>query len=256
MRLAHVKMKIFRLSGPPDSAFNGNPVHGESAMPQTPHPFKLYADPRSGNCFNVWLLLNLLDLPFQWVSVDILNRETRTAEFLQMNPQGMVPTLQLNSGECLYESNAILCYLAQWSLYLLPQEPLQRTQVLQWLFFEQNNHEPNLAGAYFMTRYLGHASDEPDIVRRIKRGYGALKVMEQRLAKQAYLVGEMLTLADISLYPYTHTAPEAGFDLEKFPGIRTWLKRLETQPRWLTMAELTDSHGALLGWSQRVLHGV
>lgn len=225
-------------------------------MPQPAHPFKLYADPRSGNCFKVWLLLGLLDLPFQWVSVDILNRETQTAEFLRMNPQGLVPVLQLHSGEALYESNAILCYLAQGQPDLLPSALFSQAQVWQWLFFEQNNHEPNLAGAHFMTRYLGHAPDEPDIVRRIKRGYWALRVMEQRLTKHAYLVGKTLTVADIALYPYTHTAPDAGFDLGRFPGIRAWLQRLEAQPRWLTMATLADSHGSLLNWSKRVAHGV
>lgn len=225
-------------------------------MPQPTDPFKLYADPRSGNCFKVWLLLHLLDLPFQWISVDILNRETRTPEFLAMNPQGMVPVLQLHSGESLYESNAILCYLAQRSLYLLPHEPLSRTRVLQWLFFEQNNHEPNLAGAHFMTHYLGHAPDEPEIVNRVKRGYRALTVMEKRLATQDYLAGETLTIADIALYPYTHTAPAAGFDLKPFPGVRAWLARLEAQPRWLTMAALTASHGSLLNWSKRVAYGL
>ncbi len=225
-------------------------------MIQTETPFKLYADPRSGNCFKVWLLLGLLELPFQWVSVDILKRESHTAEFLRMNPQGMVPVLQLDSGTALAESNAILCYLAQRSLYLLPHEPLSQATVLQWLFFEQNNHEPYLAGVQFMTRYLGRSLDDPDIVERIKRGYRALAVMEQRLAKHAYLAGEMLTIADIALYAYTHTAPDAGFNLGRFPGVRAWLARLEAQPRWLTMAALAASHGSLLHWSQRVLHGV
>ncbi len=225
-------------------------------MPQPAHPFKLYADPRSGNCFKVWLMLGLLDLPFRWVSVDILGRETRTAEFLRMNPQGMVPVLQLSSGENLCESNAILCYLAQWNPALLPREPLSQARILQWLFFEQNSHEPNLAGAHFMTRYLGRAPDDPDIAGRIERGYRALAVMEQRLARRDYLAGETLTVADVSLYPYTQTAPDAGFDLGRFPGIRAWLARLEARPRWLTMAALAASHGSLLGWSKRVLHGV
>lgn len=225
-------------------------------MSRPAHPFTLYADPRSGNCFKVWLLLNLLDLPFQWVSVDVLNQETHTPEFLRMNPRGRVPVLRLNSGEYLYESNAILCYLAQGRPDWLPLEPLGQTRVLQWLFFEQNHHEPNLAGVHFMTRYLGYALDEPDIVRRIKGGYWALTVMEQHLARHVYLVSEMLTLADVSLYPYTYTAPEAGFDLARFPGVRAWLARLEAQPRWLTMAELAATHGSLLLWSKRVVHGV
>ena len=225
-------------------------------MIQTETPFKLYADPHSGNCFKVWLLLGLLDLPFQWVSVDILKRETQAAEFLRMNPQGMVPVLQLDSGEALSESNAILCYLAQRNLCLWPREPLSQAKVWQWLFFEQNSHEPYLAGVQFMTRYLGRSPDDPDIVERTQRGYRALSVMEQRLAKHDYLAGETLTIADISLYAYTHTAPDAGFDLGRFPGVRAWLARLEAQPRWLTMAALAASHGSLLQWSQRVLHGV
>lgn len=249
-------MKTSRLIAPLDSPFNGSPVHGEFAMSRPAHPFKLYADPRSGNCFKVWLMLGLLDLPFRWISVDILNRETRTAEFLSVNPQGKVPVLQLNSGENLCESNAILCYLAQWNLNWFPSEPLSQARVLQWLFFEQNNHEPNLAGAHFMTRYLGRRTDDPDIVSRVKRGYQALEVMEQRLTRHDYLAGETLTVADISLYSYTRTAPDAGFDLERFPGVRAWLARLEAQPRWLTTAALTASHGSLLGWSKRVLHGV
>ena len=173
-----------------------------------------------------------------------------------MNPQGMVPVLQLDSGAALAESNAILCYLAQRSLCLLPREPLSQAKVWQWLFFEQNSHEPYLAGVQFMTRYLGRSPDDPDIVERTQRGYRALSVMEQRLAKHDYLAGETLTIADISLYAYTHTAPDAGFDLGRFPGVRAWLARLEAQPRWLTMAALAASHGSLLQWSQRVLHGV
>ena len=258
MRGVHVNMKILRLSASVNRrsmvAHKGD--RGDPAMPQPAYPFKLYADPRSGNCFKVWLMLHRLEMPFQWISVDILNRETRTPEFLAMNPQGRVPVLQLDSGESLYESNAILCYLAHGSPDLLPHEPLQRARVLQWLFFEQNNHEPHLAGAHFMTHYLGRARDEPDIAERIKRGYQALAVMEQRLATQAYLAAEALTLADIALYPYTRTAPEAGFDLGRFPGVRAWLARLESQPRWLTLAALTASHGCLLNWSKRILHGL
>jgi glutathione S-transferase len=196
---------------------------------------KVYGDNRSGNCYKVKLMLHLLGLEYQWVAIDILKGESRTAEFLSKNPNGKIPVLELDDGSYLWESNAILNYLADGSCFL-PSEPRLRTQVLQWQFFEQYSHEPNIAVARFIQFYLGLPEERRKEYQDCQiLGYRALKVMEEQLQRTAYLVGEQLSIADISLYAYTHVASEGGFDLSSFPAIGRWLQQVTQQPGYVGM---------------------
>lgn len=196
---------------------------------------KVYGDYNSGNCYKIKLMLHLLGLEYEWLSVDILNGETETPAFLAKNPNGKVPVLELEDGTFLWESNAILNYLADGSEFL-PTEPRLRTQVLQWQFFEQYSHEPYVAVARFIQFYLGLPQERLEEYRKLqKRGYKALDVMEQQLARTPYLVGEHYSIADVTLYAYTHVAHQGGFDLAGYPSIQAWLQRVASHPRHVTM---------------------
>ena len=196
---------------------------------------KVYGDYNSGNCYKIKLMLHLLGLEYEWQSVDILNGETETPAFLAKNPNGKVPVLELEDGTCQWESNAILNYLADGSEFL-PTEPRLRTQVLQWQFFEQYSHEPYVAVARFIQFYLGLPQERLEEYRKLqKRGYKALDVMEQQLARTPYLVGEHYSIADVTLYAYTHVAHQGGFDLAGYPSIQAWLQRVASHPRHVTM---------------------
>jgi glutathione S-transferase len=196
---------------------------------------KVYGDYRSGNCYKVKLMLHLLGREYEWLPVDILKGETQTEAFLAKNPNGKIPVLELEDGTCLWESNAILNFLADGSAFI-PSEPRLRTQVLQWQFFEQYSHEPYVAVARFIQLYLGlpEARREEYEVCQV-RGRKALKVMEQQLQRTPYLVGEQYTIADIALYAYTHVAHEGGFDLSAYPAIQAWLARVASHPRHVGM---------------------
>ena len=196
---------------------------------------KVYGDYRSGNCYKVKLMLHLLGREYQWLPIDILKGETQTAEFLAKNPNGKIPVLELEDGTCLWESNAILNFLADGSEFI-PNEPRLRTQMLQWQFFEQYSHEPYVAVARFIQLYQGmpEARREEYEVCHV-RGHKAFRVMEQQLQRTPYLVGEQYTLADIALYAYTHVAHEGGFDLSGYPAINAWLERIASHPRHVTM---------------------
>lgn len=196
---------------------------------------KVYGDYRSGNCYKVKLMLHLLGREYQWLPIDLLKGETQTAEFLAKNPNGKVPVLELEDGTFLWESNAILNFLADGSEFI-PAEPRLRTQMLQWQFFEQYSHEPYVAVARFIQHYQGmpEARREEYEVCQV-RGHKAFRVMEQQLERTPYLVGEQFTLADIALYAYTHVAHEGGFDLSGYPAINAWLARVASQPRYVGM---------------------
>lgn len=197
--------------------------------------YTVYGDYQSGNCYKVKLMLSLLGIPFQWRAVDILKGETETPEFLAKNPNGKIPVLELEDGTCLWESNAILNFLADGTEFL-PTEPRLRTQVLQWQFFEQYSHEPYVAVARFIQLYLGLPQERLDEYKALqKRGHKALRVMEKQLLLTPYLVGERYSIADIALYAYTHVAHEGGFDLGEYPAIQAWLKRIESHPRHVGM---------------------
>ena len=196
---------------------------------------KVYGDYNSGNCYKIKLMLHLLGLEYQWHAVDILKGETETPQFLAKNPNGKVPVLELEDGTCLWESNAILNYLADGSEFL-PTEPRLRTQVLQWQFFEQYSHEPYIAVARFIQFYLGLPQARLEEYRALqKRGYMALDVMEQQLARTPYLVGEHYSIADVTLYAYTHVAHQGGFELGAYPSIQAWLQRVASHPHHVTM---------------------
>lgn len=190
----------------------------------------VYGMKASGNCYKVQLLLEQLDQPYQWVEVDSINGQTRTPEFLAKNANGRVPLLELADGRTLPESNAILCYLADGSRFL-PHDRWQRAQALQWMFFEQYSHEPYIAVARFIAKFL--PADHPrraELPRLRERGDQALAVMEQHLAKHEFFVNAGYGVADIALYAYTHDAAAGGFDLARFPAVSAWLRRVEAQP--------------------------
>lgn len=197
--------------------------------------YKVYGDYRSGNCYKIKLMLHLIDREYEWVPVDILRGESREESFLKKNPNGKIPVLELEDGTCLWESNAILNFLADGS-ELLPSDPRLRTQVLQWQFFEQYSHEPFIAVARFIKVYLGLPDDRLDeFAAKQLDGYRALDVMEQQLLRTPYLVGDHYSIADIALYAYTHVAEEGGFSLNGYPAICAWLQRVASHPRHVGM---------------------
>jgi glutathione S-transferase len=185
--------------------------------------FTVYGKSDSGNCYKVKLALEQLALPYRWVEVDSTRGETRSPEFLARNPNGKVPTLGLEDGSFLPESNAILYYLAEGT-GLLPADRLGRARVLQWMFFEQYSHEPAIAVARFIRCFLKKAED-PRLTELTKRGDAAIGVMERHLAANHYFVGDTLTIADLALFAYTHKAADGGFDLARYPAVSAWLAR-------------------------------
>jgi len=197
--------------------------------------YRLYDFSPSGNAYKVRLLLTQLEIPFDRVEVDILQGETRTPEFLSKNPNGRIPVLEIQPELFLFESNAILFYLSEGTQYF-PSERLERAQVMQWLFFEQYSHEPNIATSRFWISYLGKAEEYHGALQKKRElGYAALEVMEKHLSDRTFFVGERYTIADIGLFAYTHVAHEGGFDLRQFPAINTWLERVKVQPKYISM---------------------
>jgi glutathione S-transferase len=183
----------------------------------------------SGNGYKVRLLLRQLGIPFERVELDITQGETRTPAFLAKNPNGRIPTLELEDGTFLPESNAILWYLAEGTRFL-PEDRLKRAQVLSWMFFEQYSHEPNVATLRFWT-HQGWLGERAALVPgKRAAGAAALGVMEGHLAPRRYFVAERYTIADIALYAYTHVAEEGGFALAPYPAIRAWLARVAAEP--------------------------
>jgi glutathione S-transferase len=192
----------------------------------------------SGNGYKVRLLLTQLGIPFERIEYDVDKAETRTPEFLAMNPNGRIPVLEISPGRCLPESNAILCYLAE-DTHFLPADRLQRAHVMQWLFFEQYNHEPNVATVRFWITHKVEMTEFRKIALPVKRkdGIAALGVMEQHLTGREWFVGTAYSIADIALYAYTHVAPEGGFDLGPFPAIRAWMERVAAEPNHVLITD-------------------
>ncbi len=186
---------------------------------------KIYGDTSSGNCLKVKGVCVHLALPYSWIAVDTLRGETRTAEFLKLNGAGQVPTIELDDGRSLAQSNAIIRYLARGS-HLIPQDAFAQGRMDEWLFWEQYSHEPYIAVCRFQIFYLKKsASDlDPD---KVKRGYAALARMEHQLAITPFLVGDAVTLADISLLAYTRLAHEGGFHLDGYAALRRWIGETE-----------------------------
>jgi glutathione S-transferase len=198
---------------------------------------KVYGDINSGNCFKVKLLMALLDIEHQWIPVNVLEQETHSPSFMAMNPNAKMPVMEIEPGVHLWESNAILNYLADGTPFL-PTDRLIRARVLQWQFFEQYSHEPYVAVARYIARYLGMPeSRRQDYLSKQEGGHKALRVMESQLAKTRYLAGDSYTIADISLYAYTHVADEGGFDLSGYPAIGRWLAAIASHPKHVTMEQ-------------------
>ncbi|WP_338519539.1 glutathione S-transferase family protein [Alteromonas gracilis] len=196
---------------------------------------RIYGDKRSGNCYKLQLLLSLLGKTCEWIDVDILNGETRSQWFLDKSPNGKIPILELDDGRVLSESNAIMHYLA-FNTPLMPSSPFSHAKLLQWQFFEQYSHEPYIAVARYINVYLGLPDERRDeFESKQAGGYRALEVMEQQLKQSPFLLGDTLSLADISLYAYTHVAHEGGFDLSAYPAIRNWLGLVREQKGFIPM---------------------
>ena len=192
--------------------------------------YTLYSMQRSGNSYKVRLALARLGIPYRLVEIDILKGESRTPEFLAMNPDGHVPLLEVAPGRYLPESNAILWYIAGGTP-LAPENRIDRAETLQWMFFEQHSVEPNLGAAHFWLALVkgGRELQTHALEVWIENGYQALGVMEKHLATHEFFAAGRYTIADIALYAYTHTANESAFDLTGFPSIRAWLKRVADQ---------------------------
>jgi glutathione S-transferase len=193
---------------------------------------RLHDNLSSGNGYKVRLLLSQLDIPFERIEYDIDEGETRTPEFLdKINPNGRIPVLETETGELLAESNAILAYLADGT-ELMPEARMERAKVLQWMFFEQYSHEPNVATPRFwITHEVEMTEDMRNaLAQKRKLGYDALGVIEGHLEDREYFVGGRYTIADIALYAYTHVAGEGGFDLGGYPAVEAWLGRVASRP--------------------------
>ncbi len=200
--------------------------------------FKLYDFLPSGNCYKVRLLLTQIGIPFERIDVDILKGETRTAEFISKNTNGRVPVLEIDSGQFLAESNAILFYLSADTDFF-PNDHFEQSQVLQWLFFEQYSHEPFIATSRYWISILGKAEEYREALNQKREpGYAALAVMEKHLTHHNFFVAERYTIADIGLFAYTHVADEGGFDLSQFPAIQAWIKRVQAQPRHISITQV------------------
>jgi glutathione S-transferase len=194
---------------------------------------RLYDYPASQNAWKVRCLLNHLGLPYERTRVSIFEGESHTEAFLAKNPAGAVPVLELESGDCIAESNAILCYLADGTSYL-PADRFERAKVMQWLFFEQSYVEPQIGSLRYWTLTGKLPRRSPDLVEG-KRAYGlrALAALERQLSTKPFLAGERYSIADIALFAYAGLAEEAGFDLAPYPAFRAWIGRVRAQPGFL-----------------------
>ena len=186
---------------------------------------RVYGDSISGNCLKVRWVAEYLGLGFDWIETDILKGESRTPEFLTLNPAGQVPLVILDDGRPLAQSNAIILHLAEGSA-LIPTDAYDRARMLEWMFWEQYSHEPYVAVARFHVRYAGKAVADLES-RLVERGNAALQRLEDGLATSPFLVGQAVSLADVALVAYTRVAHEGGFDLGRYPKVSAWVKRVE-----------------------------
>lgn len=207
---------------------------------------KLYDYLPSQNAYKVRLLLRRLDLQVETSYVSIFEGESHTPEFLARNPAGTVPVLELEDGRCIAESNAILCFLAEGSPYL-PDEPVERAQVMQWLFFEQEAVQPSIATLrhWTMTGKLARRHAEV-VAQRRAQGESALEVLERHLDTRTYLAAGRFTIADIAVHAYTHLAREGGFDMSRRPAITRWCRRIASEfgPLPEVVPYAADAHSA------------
>lgn len=187
----------------------------------------IYGDLRSGNCLKVKWTAEKLKLPYRWIEIDVVAGQARQPEITSINPAAQVPTVVFDDGRTLAQSNAIMVYLAEGTT-LVSEDSFQRARMLEWLFWEQNSHEPYIAVARFQIAFLGKRREtlEP---RLFERGEAALRRLEAALGGSPFLVGERLSLADIAVVAYTRVAPEGGFDLQPYPAVRQWIARVEDE---------------------------
>jgi glutathione S-transferase len=201
----------------------------------------LYDNPVSGNCHKVRLILGLLGIEYERRELSVVDHRGRVETLGGLSPTLNVPTVVLEDGRPLAESNAILWYFADGTEYL-PDDAYERAQVLQWMFFEQYKHEPGIAVVRFWDSIApAELTPPPGLEAKRADGLVALKAMVRHLREREFFVGGTLTIADIALYAYTHVAHEAGFDLEPLPAVRGWLERVEAQPGIVPMAPLGES---------------
>ncbi len=186
---------------------------------------RIHGDAGSGNCLKVKWVCDALALPYRWIETDTLKGETRTAEFLALNPAGQVPVVVFDDGRTLAQSNAIIRYLARGSR-LIPHDAFAAATMDAWLFWEQYSHEPYIAVCRFHMVYLGRSRDDLD-PDRVKRGHAALALMEQHLGRNRFLVGDTVSLADVALLAYTRVAHEGGFALDTYVAVRRWIAESE-----------------------------
>jgi glutathione S-transferase len=182
---------------------------------------KIYGDSNSGNCLKVKWVCDRLALPYDWIDVDTMKGESRTPDFLRLNSAGQVPTIVLDDGRVLAQSNAIIRYLARGTA-LIPADAFQAAKMDEWLFWEQYSHEPYIAVCRFQMVYLGKPVSDLD-PEKIRRGHSALARMEHQLGATSFLTGDVCTLADLALLAYTRVAHEGGFDLAAYPSLRRWI---------------------------------
>lgn len=198
--------------------------------------YKVFGDMLSGNCYKIKLLMQFLGIEHEWIHIDILASETHTEEFKRMNPNARIPVIALGDGKYLWESNAILNYLAEGTEFL-PQGRYEKAKVLQWQFFEQYSHEPYIATARYINKYLGLPKErEAEYHAKQLGGHKALSVMDKHLAENKFFLGGSVTIADISLYAYTKVADEGGFDLSEYVNIQRWFRDFENAPHYVRMA--------------------
>lgn len=200
-------------------------------MIRGPAMLTLYDNLASGNAYKVRLLLSQLGVPFRRVEKSVTNGETRLPDYLAINPNGRIPAVVFDDGRKLAESNAILLYFGEGTMFL-PQDKFARAEINQWLFFEQYSHEPYIAVLRFWRYYLDSLSpaQEARVPELLQKGHAALKLMDDHLAGRAFLVGDGYSIADIALYAYTHVADEGGFDLAPYEHLRGWLGRVAAMP--------------------------
>ncbi len=197
---------------------------------------RLYDYLISGNGYKVRLLLHLLGIDYELVEMDLERGETRTGDFLEKNPNGRIPLLELEDGTFLAESNAIQYYLARDTEFF-PKDRLEQAQVMQWMFFEQYSHEPYIAVVRKWVHFGLDKEKEDEIHELRQRGYAALVVMQQHLEGRKWFVGDHPTIADIALYAYTHVAHEGGFDLSPYPSMRSWISNIEKLPNYVPITQ-------------------
>jgi glutathione S-transferase len=198
--------------------------------------YKVFGDMLSGNCYKIKLLIQFLDIEHEWIHVDILVRETHTDEFKKKNPNTRIPVVELAKDKYLWESNAILNYFAEGTDFL-PQDKYEKARVLQWQFFEQYSHEPYIATARYINKYLGLPKErEAEYCGKQIGGHNALGIMDRHLSNNKFFVGDRPTIADISLYAYTHVADEGGFDLSNYFNIHRWFEDFKAIPGYIHMS--------------------